>query len=267
MLAIIIRTLKDRKISLIAYCISSVLLLFMYVAMYPSIKDESENFQKAFESYPEELFQAFDIKELNFSTIESFVDMEQFSIVWPIVAVIFLIAIATSGIAGEIERGTIENTLSRSISRTRYYFGKYIVGIISLFIFTCFSVFSLAPLAELYNLDYHFEAHGKLALLMFLFGWAIFSMAFMFSAIFSERSKTYVATSIIILAMYVINIISALKKNIEDIRYISFFHYFDHFEVLVMNNIELLPIIVFISVSVVFTIIGWIWFQKRDISI
>lgn len=261
------QTIKDRKISLIVYCIAVVLMVWMYVAMFPSIQEQAESMNQLMESYPEGLLKAFGIEELVFDTVERFLSMEQFSFVWPIMVMFLMISLAGVSLAGEVEKGTIEILLSRPVSRIKIFFARYLAGIFTLAVFTACSAFAAIPLAKLHGIDYAAENYFMVAIICFLFGWAIFSIAMMLSAIFSERSKVYMLTGGLLILMYVLNIIAALKEGLADLKYISFFYYYDYVEALVRNNIELLPVVVFCAVAVVCTAIGVFWFNKRDVAI
>lgn len=266
MFTIFWRTIQNRKISLIVYCLAGILLLWMYVAMFPSIQQQAEIFTEIMEGYPEGFLKAFGIDEsFNFSTIENFLSIEQFSLVWPIILIFIIVSLAGSGISGEIERGTAEILLSRPVSRLKIFFGRYLAGLFTLLVFTIFSVFAISPLSELHNIDYIFENYITFSILGFLFGWAVFSLAMMFSALFSEKGKTYMLTAGILVVMYVLNLVAALKENLQDLKFLSFFHYFNYQGALIHNTIELETIWVFAAVIIFCTLIGAICFSKRDI--
>lgn len=266
MLPITLRSLKDKKISFAIYSVASILLVWMFVGMFPTILQEAEQFQQLIANYPQSFFDAFGIEEFGFDTIEKFLALEMFSIMWPIMAIFLLSSRAGHAIAGEIEKGTIEILLSKPISRIRIFAEKYLAGILTLLLFTIVAVYAVVPLAELYNIDYAIQHYAPLALISFAFGWAIFSLAMMFSAMFSERSKVYMATGGVLLVMYAANIAASLLERIENFKYISFFHYFDYDKALIHNELNITSMIVFIVCAIVFTVVGLIWFHKRDIN-
>ena len=267
MFTIFWRTIKDRKISLIVYCLAAVLFMWMYVAMFPSIQKQSEALSGFMDSFPEAFFKAFGIEELDMSTIESFLAMEHFSMVWPIMAIIMLLAIGGTGISGEVENGTAEILLSRPVSRLNIFFGRYLAGIFSLLVFTIVSIFIIIPLASLHNVDYAVRNFVLVAIISFLFGWAIFSVSILFSAIFSEKSRVYMITGGILLVMYVLNIVAAIKANLNDLKYISFFHHYSYNDALIRNTINSTNVLVFVVVAVVCTAAAAMWFKKRDIAV
>jgi ABC-2 type transport system permease protein len=239
----------------------------MYIALFPSIQQQSESFNELMKNYPESFAKAFGLDEITFDTLENFLSMEQFSIIWPIMVIFMLIAIAGNSLAGEIERGTVELLLSRPVSRIKIFFSKYFVGIFSLFAFSITSIFAVFPLAKIHNIDFVAPNYVSLALISFLFGWAVFSLAIFFSAIFSERSKVYMSAGGILIAMYVLNLISSLKENFDGLKYGSFFHYYSSNDALIHNTLNLTSILIFVLSSILLTGLALYFFNKRDIAI
>ncbi|MCD6194737.1 ABC transporter permease subunit [bacterium] len=268
MLALFWRTIKDRKYTILAYCLAGILLLWMYVALFPSIKEQAQQLQELMKTYPESLLKAFDIEspELSFTKLENFLSVEQFSFVWPIMLFALTISWAGSSIAGEIEKKTIEILLSQPISRLKIFLAKYLSGISALIVFTAISIFSAIPLASLYNIEFQTSHYLSLAIVGFLLGWATFSLAMFFSALFSEKGKVYFVSVAIIVAMYVVNIVSSLKNEWNKTKYFSFFHYYDPSQALINNQIENLAVWVFLGVAILFTLLAIIVFSKRDIA-
>jgi len=267
MWSLFISTFKDKKFALIIYSLAAVGFMWMYIGMFPSMQGQAEQFKEVMKSYPETMLKAFNIEELSFDKIEKFLAMEDFSIIWPLMMVFLFVSLAGNSIAGEIERGTAEIILSKPLSRSKIYLSRYLSGLMMLLIFTVVSVFVVVPLCTLHGVDYQLENFAKMAVVAFFFGWAVFSLAFMFSAIFSERSKPYMFTGGILLMMYVANIIANLKDSLVNLKYLSFFHYYNQNQALIHNNLETNSIIVFASVAIICTIIGIIFFNKRDITI
>lgn len=268
MFTIFLSTIKDRRISLIIYCIAGIALLWIYVALFPSIQAQAENFKDLMSNFPEGFLKAFGIEDgFSLTTLESFLAVEQFSFVWPIIVIILLVPLAASGIAGEVEKGTAEIVLARPVSRRNIFAGRYLAGVFTLVVFTVFSVFSVVPLAELHNIDYAFGNYITIAITGFLFGIAVFSVGMLLSAISSERSRVYMGVGGMLIVMYVLNLVSALKDNLGNLRYLSFFHYFDPTQALVHNTISGVAILVFVAAIIICSLAGAILFSKRDIKV
>ncbi len=267
MWTLIWRTIKDRRIIISVYVAASIALLWMYVAFFPAIKDQSANLEQLLQSYPESMMKAFnfDIKSLN--TLEGFIATEQFSFVWPLLVIFMLLGYSGSAIAGEIEKGTIEILLSQPLSRLKLYFGRYLSGLLMLVLFTIFSIFAIFPIASLYDISLKTSHFLNFSILAFLFGLSIFSIGMFLSSVFSDRGKVFFIAGLFLVLMYVLNIIAAIRESLTDLKYASFFFYFNPSLALIYNKIDDYSYVVFLSVIVVFTLLGAIIFSKRDIAV
>lgn len=267
MITIFWRSIKDRRISLIVYMAAALLFMWMYVAMFPSIQAQAESFSALMESFPPAIFEAFGIEDLAMSTLEEFLSVEHFSLVLPIMVIFLLTSVAGRALAGEIELGTIELLIGRPVSRLKLFVARYAAGLGILLTFTVISVYTGIPLATLHGVEYQAGGFAAGAGIILLFGWAVFSMAMMFSCIFSERSKVYMASGGILLTMYVLNVLALMKDSLDGLKYLSFFHYYAFSDALVRQVMYGTGSLVFICVALVCTTVGLTWFLKRDISV
>jgi ABC-2 type transport system permease protein len=266
--AIFWRTIKDRLTSLIIFVVIGAFLVWLYASMFPGIQSQGAKLQELMDAYPPELMKAFGIESpgLAFSKFENFLAMEQYSFTWPILVISLLVGWGGAAIAGEVEKGTIELLLSQPISRTKIFFGKYLSGLFALAVFVLVSVYIAVPLAAAYGFDYSLSNYHKMALVGFLFGWSILSLAMFASTLFAEKGRVYFVSISIILGMYVLNLVANLKDNFGDLKYFSFFHYFDANAALMDNRVDSLTLLVFGSTIILFTALGGLCFAKRDIS-
>jgi ABC-2 type transport system permease protein len=267
MFTIVWRSIKDRKISLIIYMASAILFMWMYVALFPSIAAQAETFTALMDSFPVEVFAIIGVEEMNLSSLENFLSMEHFSLVLPFMMIFLLVPVAGRAIAGEIELGTVELLIGRPLSRSKLYLSKYVSGIGILATFTVFSVFSVIPFAGLHGVEYSLPGIAAGAVIIFLLGWAVFSMSMMFSSFFSNKSKVYMASGGVLLGMYVLNAIALINENLGTLKYFSFFHYYAYSEALIRQSLYGTGCLVFLGVSIISSAVGLWWFQKRDIAV
>lgn len=268
MKAIFLRIIKDRRKSLLIYFLVSVIFLWMYIAIFPYIQSQSQELQQLMQAYPESLLKAFNIKisELTFTELEPFLAMEHFSAIWPILLIALAISLAGGAIGGEIEKGTIEILLSQPLSRAKLFLGKYLGALFLILIFVLFSIISIFPLAWMYNVELQVKNYFTFGILGFFFGWVVFSLGILTSSIFSEKGKANFLAAGIVVVMYGLNIISSLKENLENLKFFSFFHYYDASAALINNKVDNLSFIVFAIVILITSILAGFWFSKRDIA-
>jgi ABC-2 type transport system permease protein len=203
----------------------------------------------------------------SFSNLANYTSIETFGFTWPILASIFAIGLAGATIAGEIEKGTLGMLLSLPIPRWKIFLSKYLSGLLSILLLVIFSVLPIILAALLLNINFHTTGFIYIAILCLLFSFAIFSLGLMFSALMNEKSHLYGVMGTIVLLMYIANTIAGLKPSLNNLKYISFFHFFNSQKALVNNHISLISWATFTGISIVSLLIGLIVISKRDIVI
>lgn len=260
------RTIKDRRTLLLIYTLSSIALLWMYIALFPAFKDQAKNLEELMKSYPESFLKAFNFDINAFSTIEGFLSTEQYSFVWPLMLIFMMVGFAGFSLAGEVEKGTVELLLSQPISRAKVFLSRYLAGLSMLAVFVFFSIFSTIPISQAYDINVMSETFLSGAILAFIFGLAIYSIGMFFSAIFSDKGKVFFISGVILIVMYVLNILASIKESLSDLRYASFFYYFNPTKALVYNEIDQWAYLVFLGTAFVLTILGLIIFSRKNIA-
>ncbi|MDP4000673.1 MAG: ABC transporter permease [bacterium] len=264
---IFLQVLYNKRKFLSIYSIVGVVFIWMYVALFPAFAKQGEEFNKLLESYPEQLTAIFGVKDLSFSTLQNFLALEHFSILWPLLVILVALGLAAPAISGEIEKGTIELILSKPVSRLGLFFGNYFAAAIGLVIFIAFSVFSVIPLSLLHGVKIEVMNYMSVAYMGLLFGLAVLSVGFLCSVLFSERSKVNYTTGGILGLMYVLTLASNLSERFASQKFFSFFYYFDGVNVVIKNQINILSIVVFLLVTVVLTSYAAYHFHNRDIAV
>ena len=267
MLTLLFKTFRKNLISLLIYTIISASFVWMYVAMWPSFSKEREKFLELVDAYPEALMKAMNIDIAGmFGSVEGFIAGEHFSIIWPIILIILTLTYASSAIAGEIDKGTIELLLAQPISRLKIFLAKYFSGLMIIAAFVLITNFSIIPFAILHHVDLQIQNYLTISILGFLFAFAIFGICIMLSSFSSSRGLPMAITGGLLIIMYALNVFSAFQESVENLKHASFFHYYDQNAALLNNHIDLLSIIVFLAVGIICTVIGAIVFVKRDIA-
>jgi len=259
------RSIKERAIPLSIYCLSGILLVWMYLSFFPSIQKQATDFEKVFAHYPQAMLEAFDIEPKSLTTIEGFLGGEQFSFVWPLMLILLMVGYAGSALAQEIEKGTMETLLSLPVSRLKVFLARYLAGVVFLLLFVTLTILLAVPLISVYHFEFQPLGFYLIFILGFLFGLAIYSVAIFFSSIFSDKGKVNFAMGALLVLMYVFKLIAALKEELSSLKYLSFFYYFDHNKTLLYHQLDPLALWVFFGVALIFTLLAMLWFVKRDI--
>ena len=264
MIRLIWETMRERKWPVAIYCVSSVLMLLLYVALYPSLQAQSQQFAEVMKSLPENLLKALGSSSLTNFTLEALLSSKQFSLFWQLLAAILAISIAGNDLAGEVEKGTVEFLLSQPVSRLKIYFARFISGSILLTIFSAVSTITVIPLAKAFNVAYVGENYYKLFLVAWLFSLAVYAIAYCLSAVFSTKGRVFGIGAAIVAVMYAAFLVAALKDSLDGLKYISFFHYFAP-DLLTTGTIDKLGVLIFVLTIVIALGLGAIIYEQRDI--
>jgi ABC-2 type transport system permease protein len=260
------KELYQRRWSVISYSIGALLFLVLYVAIYPSFQSESANFDELLRSYPKALLEAFNIDQLQLTTIEGYVSAEHFSFVWPLLAIFFGLATAGAAIAGEVDKGTMSFMLSLPVGRIRLFIAKYFSALVSILFFTVVSITSFIPLVKIMNLSVNGSNVIKTSILSALFMWAIYCMGLLVSSIASEKSTVYFTIGGVLFAMYVVKILSGLINSLDKLKYTSIFYYYSPDKALTNGQLSVNALVVLSAIGVLCTISGLWLFKRRDVN-
>ena len=173
----------------------------------------------------------------------------------------------TSGLAGEIERGSIQLALSRSISRQSVY-GARVVGAVTLA--AAFAV--VGPLGILVGLNLidTNETIDRAALIptglaMFALLWSVAGVTLLLSAL-GQRGGQVVGWSISWLVIsYFVDYFATLWSALERFTPLSVFNYFAPTTTLIQSDYTVRNLIVLGSIGLVGMILGAVAFDRRDL--
>jgi ABC-type transport system involved in multi-copper enzyme maturation permease subunit len=269
MFAIGLRMFRDKFKSFLIFSLAATGLVEMYIVLYPAIKQQSASIDQMIKSFPPELFKVMnmDASTFSFSTLESYLSTEYMSFLWPILAIIFTISLASYIAIRDIDKGTIETICSLPISRFKIFASRYITGVKMLAAFSAISLLSVVPLAILHGIDFKIMNYVIAAVGSFMFIWAVYALATFVSVMVSEKGKSTMITSAIMLSMFVMNVIANLKDSLSGLKYLSFFHYFDASVVLNKGILSDYMFIVFGVFIILATILAAVRFNGRDLSV
>jgi len=267
MWSITLRELKDKKWSLIAYSLGSLLMLWLYVATFRSSQSTSQQLLDLVKSYPKALVEAIGLTSNSLNSIEIYLNAKNFSLMWPLLAIILGLSRAAGQIAGEIQSGTMGLLLALPLERWRIFVAKYLSGLVTILIFTAVSVFAVIPFAKAYDIPSHFDILAGAFVLMSLFMWAVYSVGLLVSSVVTEKGTVYAVVGSSLILMYVANILSLINDNLAWLKHYSIFYYFNTQSVLTDGHVTLQMWGVFGGIIVIASLLAAWRFNSRDISV
>lgn len=267
MIEFVLRELKDRKWSLLAFCLGSLTLLWLYVATFRSSQASSQQLQELVKNYPKGFLDAFGLSDLSPDTVEKYLNAKHFSFLWPLLAIILALSRASGQIAGEVQSGTMGLLLALPKKRWQILSAKYCAGLVTVTVFSAVSVFGVIPLAAAYSIPTHFTVLMGAWLLCTLFMGAVYSVAFAVSASVSSTGKVVSILGGVLVASYAAHIAALITNSLSALKYVSIFYYFDTAKVLATGHIQTSALLVFGSLIVVGFALGLWRFGRRDVYV
>ena len=265
-LNLISRSILDRRLSLLIYACGVAAYGGMLLAIWPSMSGDLSSLEQLWENYPEGLKQIFGA-DIPFTQFDGFLTLEYFSIMWVIIAVAFSASVATSSLAGEVDKGTMELLLSQPISRRSVVVSKMAFHAVGLAFVIAATLIPLVLGTRFIDAELNLAGVAALSLLLFLFIMSFGSLGFLFSAYFSDRGKAVFTVVGILIFSYALDILAKFNDFIENFYFMSMFKYYDPYPYLHSAIIDWNDLAVLAGVSLVASVIAVIHFQRRDIAV
>lgn len=259
-------SLSQKRTTIAAYSIGGFAALLLYVAIYPSMQGQIDSYNQLVKSFPPALMKAFGA-DTTLSNFEGLIGTKLFGFMWPLLCIFLVSSLAGSALAGEIEKSTLGLWLTAPLSRLQIYWSKVIATLVGLAMFVVASVLTVLPVAAAFNVSVNARHILLLSIIGYLLGCCVAGMAFLASAMFSEKSKVYMSVGVILLVMYVVNIVASLVTSLADLRYTSLLYYYNSGDILSGKPINWLNVFVFIIIGLTCLLAGAHIFRKRDISL
>jgi ABC-2 type transport system permease protein len=257
------KTLRDQRRALMWWSLGFVLTVLTYAAFWPNVHANASQFNQYIEKFPEAIRNM--MGGANFGTPEGYVQTELFSLLGPILLLVYAIGAGARAIAGEEEAGTLDLLLSTPLPRRRVLidkFGSMVTATLALAVLMSLSLMVLGPLYDL-----HLSLQGLTAatLNLFLLALAFGAVALLVGSVTGSKGAAIGVSSGIAVVAFVLNTLAPSVDAIRRFRLLSPFHYYSGHDPLTtgFNGIDILALV---GISVVALVIAVGAFERRDLA-
>jgi beta-exotoxin I transport system permease protein len=233
-------------------------------AFYPTVVANAADFEKMLEVYPKEIMAAFGITG-SLGDPGIFLDSYVFQFLWPLVAAIVGILLATRP-AADADRGFLELPLSTRLPRASYLvavIGSQVVAIV---------VLAVAMIAAVIVVDGFIAPSfdwGRLALAgvdAATLGFAIAGVTSLLAVALLDRGRAAGAAAAILIVMYLLNVVAQLSTGLDWLARLSAFHYFDVRELIDSGTYPVGDSVLFLVAAVAGWSLAVVAFRRRDLA-
>jgi ABC-2 type transport system permease protein len=257
------KTLRDQRWSLLGWSIGLVALSFYLLYVYPFINRAGE-LLKVLDNLPPVIKNL--IGKNNFmATPEGFLNLQPFSILAPLLFIVFAIAKGSDATAGEEERGTLDLLLANPLKRWQVVMEKFLAQALALFILGLVFWIGLAAGTLIFSIVVNWRRLAEVIFSCFLLGLIFLVLSLAIGCMSGKRKTGVGISSGFAVVTYLINAYAPMVEVLRPYRVFSPFYYYNGNTVLI-NGFDSSHVLVMAGLVVIFLAAALFFFNRRNLS-
>ncbi|EWT06114.1 ABC transporter permease [Intrasporangium chromatireducens Q5-1] len=261
---VLLKTLRDQRRSYAAWCLSVVLLVAMYVALWPSIRDQP-SMQDFLDQMPQALRNLLATSGADMSTPVGYIQVEFLSFMGPILVILYAVLAGSGAVAGEEDRRTLDLLLATPVARSRIVVDKAVAMVLGALGLTTLLGVALLLEGTFVGLDL---PAGKVAAAMLhlaLLGLVFGALSLLVGAATGRLALSRGVPAFVAVVAYVVNGLGGLVSWLEPFQKLSpFFQYAGHDPL--HAGVSWLGVTVAVATVAVLVVGGALAFERRDVA-
>jgi ABC-2 type transport system permease protein len=264
---ILLKNIRDRRVGLFWWSFSFFLLNFYMCSFLPVAIKSAADLKGYLENLPEAFKAAFGITTAaGIFTPTGFFNTELFSLIIPLMFLIYAVVFGAGAIAGEEETGTLDLLLANPIPRWRVALEKFLAMVLGLGIITLVSWLGFVIGVYVYDINISLAKLAAANVSSALLGLSFGAVAFGIGCATGRKSLAAGVAIGLTAASYILNVMSKVVDSLEPYEKLSLFFYSTDADPL-SHGLRFADIGVFLAVIAVFLIGGLVLFNRRDLSV
>ena len=264
MIALIKWNIWQKRWGIMWWIIGAVSLIFMTLIFYPTFRNQAAELQRSFDTLPDAAVQLFGGSTDFFSPV-GFLNSQIYFIVLPLLLGILSINLGNGLIGKEEQDKTIDNLLSKPISKTKLLTAKAFSGALILLIVSVSAALTTIATVKIVKLDIPLSRIFAISLICYLLNLSFGAVAFAISATGRARVASVGVSMTVALGGYLLTSLSGTVKWLSTPSKILPFDYYRSEEIL-QGTYRWRNIIYFICLIAICGFVSWFSFRKRDLS-
>jgi len=258
--------LELRRSRMVAFWMAVVVLAYggIVAAMYPILLENSQAFEDYMKIFPKELLAAFGMTG-SLADPGVFFTTYIGSMLWPVVAAIAAIILATRPVAADVERGWAEVALGTPLTRGRLLAAAIASQALVLALLAGATVAGVLLIGRLVGADFDAGRFAAATVVLWLFGCAIAGVTSLVGALTLSRAIAGGIAAGALILMYLVNIVAQVQVDL------AWLADFGAFKYLLTTELVDAGVVPWTSVAVfgVVALGGWaaslVVFRRRDL--
>jgi len=256
------KTIRDQRRTLLWWGLGFVGTVFMYAAFWPTIRGNASQFNDYIAKLPEA------IRNLiggDYGTPRGYIQAEMFSLLLPVLLLVYAIGAGARTIAGEEETGTLDLLLSAPIRRTRVLLDKFWAMVGASLLLATLAWVAIVGVGRPFGLTVSLVNLAAAAANLFLLGVAFGSIALAVGSATGNKGVAIGVTGGLALVTFIVKTLAPSVPAMKPLRILSpFYFYADHRPL--ANGFNGVDTVVLAGISVVAVAAALFVFHRRDLA-
>lgn len=262
--SIFAKTLYDQRRDLLGWSVALVLLVAMYVAVWPSVRDQP-SVSDFLDQMPEAFRSLFATSGADMSTPVGYVQIELLSFMGPIAMLIYAIGAGVGAIGGEEDRHTMDLLLANPVSRSRIVLDKFAAMALGTFLLAAVIGFALVAEGQLVDMQLPAGNVAAAMLHLALLGVVFGSLALALSASTGRTGLSRGIPAVVAVLAYIVNALAPLVDWLEPLQKLSpFYQYVGHDPL--REGVSGVSVVVAVATVAVLVALAVLGFRRRDVA-
>jgi ABC-2 type transport system permease protein len=261
---IFLKTLRDQRRSLLLWGGYLVAIGVLMAFFYPTISSMT-SFNQYLSQLPEGVKEMFGAGLVDYTSPVGYFSTELFSLMVPLLLLVFGIGFGANAIAGEEEKGTLGFLLTNPVPRWRVVADKFAVLVVSMVLLGFFFWAGLAITVSAMNIDINLLKLAEATLGACALALVFAAVAFLAGCVKGSKGMSMGVASGLAVLTYLLNTLGGVVNGLKNYRFLSpFYHYMEPDTL--NNGLSLVHILILLGLAVVFLAFSIPAFIRRDIA-
>ena len=262
-----LRTLRDRRRSLIWWVVGILGYMLAIGAVYPVVAENQEQFEALLETYPEGVLAIMGIAggESLFDPV-GFIQAEALGWVVPLVFAIYGAVQGARAVAGEEEDGTIDLLMATPLTRSGLVGQKLWALTLAEMVLGAAVFVGIALDGVLFGMDIPLANVAAASLMAVLLGVFFGSLALAMGAVTGLRGLSIGVVTLVAAGSYLLNSLGGMVEALESLKPLSPFYYYDASNPL-RNGLDIQHALVLGGLVVAFLGLALLAVRRRDLGV
>jgi hypothetical protein len=242
----------------------SALYAGFITGFYPTVLENQAEFEKMLEIYPKEIMAAFGITG-GLGDPGIFLNSYVFQFLWPLVAAIVAIILATR-LAADTDRGFVELPLSTRLPRVSYLAATVAGQAVAIILLAAITLGAVWLVDLFIAPDFDVVRLALAGAHSLAFGLAMAGVTTLLAVLFLDRGRAGGLAAAILIVMYLLNVAAQLSPDLGWIANLSAFHYYSLTELIDTGVYPLGDTALFLAFAVGGWLLAALAFRRRDLA-